>query len=302
MRRIVLVVACVVAGVPACTEEPSRITIGMSVPAADTAFFTEMLVSARQEARRRGAMLMVSNARYDPAVQARQVDRFVEEDVDAIVVDAAGPGVVAATQRARDAEVPVIAVGDVVPNQGATASITSENIIAGRLAAEYLFFRMGGTGELAEIMPSRHGPAMVEIQRGFREIADRTPTVTIAASRETLVDNKRAASIVSKLFESNPELEGLFAGSDEIAVGAVDAARRLGVLERVAIVGVGGTAPVLTAIEAGRLEGSVRTDPQKLGRLAVDAAIRAARGEPAPRAQVVDVTLVTEENVKRFLP
>jgi ABC-type sugar transport system substrate-binding protein len=302
LKPVALIIGFVVVGVVACTGEPSRITIAMSVPSADTAFFKEMLTAARQEARRHGAVLVVSNSENDEAIQARQIDRFLEQEVDAIVLDAAGPRAVASTQRAREADVPVIAVGDVVAHQRATTSVVSENIVAGKIAAEYLFFRMGGTGDAAEIMPSRLGPAALEIQRGFREIAERTPTVTIAASATTPIDVKQAESVASKLFQSERDLEGVFAGTDEIALGAVRAARRIGVIGRVVIVGVGGTRPALEAIEAGRLEGSVLTDAEELGRLAIDAAVRAARRESVPRPQVVDVALVTGENVRRFLP
>ncbi|HEX2267142.1 MAG TPA: hypothetical protein VHI97_02930 [Actinomycetota bacterium] len=71
MRRIALVVACVVAGVPACTGEPTRITIGVSIVNSDTAFFREMLIAARQEARRQGAPLLVSDAGDNPTNQPR---------------------------------------------------------------------------------------------------------------------------------------------------------------------------------------------------------------------------------------
>jgi ABC-type sugar transport system substrate-binding protein len=274
----------------------------MSVVNSDTAFSRELVTGARREARRQGALLVVNDAGDNPTNQPRQVDRLLDQGVDALVIDAGGVSVGALTEQAGEAGVPLIAVGDTTPNPQATASVVSENLVAGRLAAEYLFFRMGGTGAAAAIVSSRLGPADLEVQQGFEEIAIRTPTVTVTSQRTSAVDVKRAASIASEVFESYPDVEGIFAGTDEIALGAVRAARRLDVLERVVIVGVGGTAPALAAIEARRLEGSVRTDADELGRLAVDAAIRAARDEPVARRQLVDVALITHENVRRFLP
>jgi ABC-type sugar transport system substrate-binding protein len=270
----------------------------MAVPNADTAVFKEMLTGARQEARRQGARLVVTyTGDAEGFIQARRVIRLLDQGVDALVIDAG----VRVTEEVADADVPVVSVGNSTSHPAATAFVMSESVVAGRLAAEYLFFRMGGTGTAAVILPPEFGPADL-VQRGFEEIVDRTPTVTLAVQRAAEVDVNRAASIASEVFESDPDVEGVFAGTDEIALGVVQAARRLGILGRVAIVGVGGTAPALAAIEAGRLEGSVRTDAEELGRLAVDAAVRAARDEPVPRRQVVDVTLVTRENVKRFLP
>ncbi len=299
MRRIALITVCLVAALVACTGEPSRIAIGMAVPNANSAVFKEMLTGARQEARRQGARLVVTyTGDAEGFIQARRVVRLLDQGVDALVIDAG----VRVTEEVADAGVPVVSVGNNTSHPAATAFVMSESVVAGRLAAEYLFFRMGGTGTSAVILPPEFGPADLEIQRGFEEIVDRTPTVTLAVQRTAEVDVNRAASIASDVFESYPEVEGVFAATDEIALGVVRAARRHGVQGRVAIVGVGGTAPALAAIEAGQLEGSVRTDAKELGRLAVDAAVRAARGEPVPRRQVVDVTLVTRENVKRFLP
>ena len=302
LRRIALVLACVVAGVPACTGEPSRITIGMSVFNSDTAFVREMLTAARQEARRQGALLVVSDARDSPTNRARQVGRLLDQGIDARVIDSSGGSMAALIEQAGEADVPVIAMEDTPPSPRVTASVVSENVVAGRLAAEYLFFRMGGTGKAAVILPPDVSPTDLELQEGFEEIADRTPTVIIAVQRIAEIDVGRAASVASEVLESYPDLEGVFTVTDELALGVVAAARRLGILKRVVIVGVGGTRPTLAAIEAGRLEGAVRIDAEELGRLAIETAVRASRGEPVPRSQVVDVALVTTENVRRFLP
>ena len=271
----------------------------MSVAKPDTAFLRSVVKGAREEARRQGAVLVVSNAGSGTTPLA-QVDRLVDQDVDAVVIDAEGSGSRAA-ESVREVDVPVIAVGAVVPGLRATTSVVGENVVAGRIAAEYLFFRMGGTGTAAEIVASPPGPATQAVRRGFREIAERTPTVTVGARQTSPASTAAAASLASRLFKSNPELEGVFAGTDEIALGVVQAARRLGILGRVVVVGVGGTAPALSAVRAKRLEGAVRLNAEELGRLAVDAAVRAARGNPAPRRRVVDVTLVTEQNVQKFL-
>ena len=301
MKRITLMSGWLLVALSACTGGSSRLTIGMSVPQSDSAFVKTMLRGARQEARRQRAALVVSNAGSSSA-QARAVNRFVDQGVDAVVVDAAGPGaIVEVARRAADADVPVIAVDDVVPGERSTASIVSGSVVAGRLAAEYLFFRMGGRGAAAEILPVQADPPTREVQRGFRQIAEETPTVSIVETATSSDDAAEAAATASGLFRKNPRLKGVFAGSDQIALGIVRAARRLDVLDRVAIVGMGDASAALVEIQAGRLDGIVRGDPREMGRRAVDAAVRAARGQPVPKTTVVDVSLVTKENVKRFL-
>jgi ABC-type sugar transport system substrate-binding protein len=285
-----------------CTSGPSRITIGVSVPSSQTDFFRAMLSGARAEAKKQGAVLLVANAGNDAARQAMGLDGFLDRGVDAIVLDAApSPALLTATRDAREAEVPVIAVRDVVASEQATSSVVSANVVAGRLAAEYLFFRMGGTGQAAEVMGSNGGSSTVEVERGFRQIAKETGTVSMVARRTTDANRTDAAGVALDLFKDEPDLDGVFANSDEIALGVVQAARRLGILGRVAIIGVGGTRPALRAVKAEQLEGTIRDDARRLGRLAVGAAVRAAKGRPVPKTQIVDVTLVTHDNVNRFL-
>ncbi|HEX2267143.1 MAG TPA: substrate-binding domain-containing protein, partial [Actinomycetota bacterium] len=96
---------------------------------------------------------------------------MIDQGVDALVIDAGGGSMAALAERAGEGDVPVIAVDDATQNSQATASVVGENVVAGRLAAEYLFFRMGGTGAVAAIVPSRPGPAGLEVHRGFEEIA-----------------------------------------------------------------------------------------------------------------------------------
>jgi ABC-type sugar transport system substrate-binding protein len=303
VKRLAVVTACFAIVLSGCTSGSSTPTIGMLVPTSKSAFFRAMLQGAREEARRQGAVLMVANADNDGARQANELKAFVDREVDAIVLDAVGtPRAAAATQTAKDADVPVIAVGDVVPGERATGYVESPNELAGRIAAEYLFFKMGGKGQAAELLDVRSGPAAAAVDRGFTQIARETKTVSIVARRTSPADPTQAAAVAAALFKSKPKLEGVFANTDEIALGVLQAARRHGILGRLSIVGLGGTtAEALRAVKKQQLEGVVWVNAEELGRVAVASAIRAARGRSIPSRQTVDVKLVTKANAKKFL-
>lgn len=301
MRRAALLMTAVAVVLAGCTHGSSRPTIGVSLPVSDSSFFKAFLRGARTEAKRQGAVLKVSSAANRPGKQVSQISAFVNEGVDAVVVDAVDLARVApAMRKAKEAGVPVIAVGQPVVGQVATAAVLPEDALAGKLAAEFLFVRMGGTGHAAEFLAQSGSDAGA--LEGFREIAKQTTTVSVVTKLDAGPSSAQAAKSATALFKSDPKLNGVFAGTDEIALGVIEAARHAGILKRVAVVGLGGAPKTFRAIQTGDLEGVVVANAEALGRLAVRSAAAAADGRRVPPKETVDVKLVTKENVKAYLP
>ncbi|HEX8100478.1 MAG TPA: substrate-binding domain-containing protein, partial [Actinomycetota bacterium] len=172
--------------------------------------------------------------------------------------------------------------------------------LAGKLAAEFLFVRMGGAGHAAELV-SQNGSESGVVE-GFREISKETTTISVMTENDAGPTIAQAAHTAAALFDSDPKLNGVFAGTDEIALGVLKAARHGGILKRMAIVGLGGAPATLRAVQKGDLDGVVVADAEELGRLALRSATAAADGGRVPPKETVDVQLVTKENVKAFLP
>ena len=70
---------------------------------------------------------------------------------------------------------------------------------------------------------------------------------------------------------------------------------------KVAVVGVDATREAVTAIQNGKLSADISMHPEALGRGAVEAAIKAARGEPVEKRIDTGAALVTRENAAEFL-
>ena len=70
---------------------------------------------------------------------------------------------------------------------------------------------------------------------------------------------------------------------------------------KVAVVGVDATKEAIIAIQKGSMAADVAMHPEALGRFAVEAAIKAARGEPLNKVIDTGETLVTKENAAEYL-
>jgi ribose transport system substrate-binding protein len=98
----------------------------------------------------------------------------------------------------------------------------------------------------------------------------------------------------------NPDLVGIYCNNDTMALAAVDAAKEIGRLDTVAIIGSDGTRAAYRSIEQGELKGTVDIFPTLIGFIGLEVAQRVADGQAVPRVVETPQTLVTEANVLTY--
>ena len=106
---------------------------------------------------------------------------------------------------------------------------------------------------------------------------------------------------MENLLTLHPDLRAVFATNDQMALGAVEAVAARNLTGKVAVIGIDATREAVRAVQAGRLAGDVAMFPERLGRDAVEAAFKAARGEPMEKRIDTGEVLVTKENAEKFL-
>ncbi|MEM7260872.1 MAG: substrate-binding domain-containing protein, partial [Planctomycetota bacterium] len=149
---------------------PDKIRIGVSLLTQQHDFYQDLQEGLEKSAKHHNYALSIQSGEFDAAEQAKQLQTFVTQKVDAIVVcpcDSAG--VAQAIQRANDAKIPVF-TADISAEGGEVVShIASDNVQGGRLAAETLVRFMGESGEVIVI----DHPEVASVQervRGFEEV------------------------------------------------------------------------------------------------------------------------------------
>ena len=106
--------------------------------------------------------------------------------------------------------------------------------------------------------------------------------------------------MATNLLQANPDVVGIFAENDEMALGAIEAVgARAG--DEVAIVGFDGTLEGLAAVDAGRMNATIAQQPRELGAQAVEQAALLLENKDVADVVPVSVITVTEENVGEYL-
>ncbi|MEU0767244.1 ABC transporter permease/substrate-binding protein [Streptomyces albogriseolus] len=301
---IAAVVAVAVVGATSLLHNGSsaadRPKIGLSLSTLNNPFFVQIRDGAEEEAKKLGVDLTVTDAQNDASQQANQLQNFTSGSLSAVVVnpvdsDAAGPSV----RGANQAGIPVIAVDRGVNKADTSALVASDNVEGGALGAKALAEKLGGKGTIVILQGQAGTSASRERGAGFAEGLKDYPGIKVVAKQPADFDRTKGLDVMTNLLQAHPDIDGVFAENDEMALGAIKAlGSKAGT--SVQVVGFDGTPDGLKAVRAGTLYASVAQQPSELGRIAVRNALRAVEGEKVEKMVKVPVKVVTKENVAGF--
>ena len=125
------------------------------------------------------------------------------------------------------------------------------------------------------------------------ELKKAAPGLTIVASLPGDWDSLKAANITNDTLQRDPDLTAIFCANDDMALGAVEAARAAG-KDKLIVIGVDGNSNAVKSILAGRLNASVAQLPYLVGMEAVENAKKVLAGEKVPEFTYVPTLVLTK--------
>lgn len=274
--------------------------IGLSVSTLNNPFFVTLRDGAQSAADEAGAELIVSDAQNDTAQQQDDIQNFVTQQVNAILVNPVdSDAVVPAIEAANQANIPVIALDRGASGGELATTIASDNVQGGNLAGEELI-RLVGSGSVAQLEGTPGADPARDRGQGFQDAIDAQSAIEVVASQSANFDRAEGLNVAENILQANPDIAGIFAQNDEMALGAVQA---LGgsAGDDVKVVGFDATEDGLSAIQDGTMNATVAQQPAEIGSLGVENAISVINGESVEENIPVEVQLVTPENVSEFL-
>jgi ribose transport system substrate-binding protein len=274
--------------------------IGLSISTLNNPFFVTLRNGAQQAAKKEGAKLIIADAQDDAATQQDDVQNFVTQQVDAILINPVdSEAVVPAVQAANQANIPVIALDRGASGGKLETLIASDNVEGGRMAAKELI-QLVGSGPVAQLEGIPGTSPTRDRGQGFEEVINAQDAVQLVSSQTANFLRTEGLNVTENILQSNPGIKGIFAQNDEMAMGAVRAlGGRAG--SEVKIVGFDGIEDALKAIQAGKMNATIAQQPDKIGSLGVENAMKVVDGKSVDKNIPVPVKLVTKENVSQFL-
>jgi len=283
-------------------SESRRIVIGVSLMNLSNEFIVMLDRSMQAKARELGVELIVNDAQHDAATQVRQVENFVVQKVDAIVlnpceVEASSPAV----DKAIAGGIPVLNVNSET-RSAPTAFVGSSDEESGRIAMGYIAERLGGQGNVVMMHGFMGQAAQIKRDQGAREILAKNPGLRLLAAQTADWDRAKAMTLMENWIQSyGARIDAVFAQNDEMAMGALIALEQAKRKDKVVVAGVDAIADALQAVKNGRLDATVFQDAAGQGAKAIETAVKIVRKEPYDKETYIPFQLVTRENIARFL-
>ena len=287
------------------TTTTGRPRIAFVLKTLNSPFFNDMQRGAEDAAKALDVDLVVQAAdrEIDVERQMQIVENLLQTGISALCLTPSGSKeVVPAVVKANRANIPVVVVDTRLDPSAASeagakiASFTgSDNYEGGRIAARFITSTSAGRAKVAvlEGIPGHEtGDSRL---RGFRDGIKDTPDVQIVASQTANWERDQGFNVFQNMLQAHPEVDTVFACNDMMALGAMEAIRAAGKTGKIRVVGFDAVEDARKAIEEGTMAASVAQFPDEMGRVAVENAVRALRGEAVPSDVKVRIELVTKK-------
>jgi inositol transport system substrate-binding protein len=275
--------------------------IGATFPILDQ-FLQKVADGMQEKADELGIELTIVAAQEKTDVQLGQIENFIADGVDAILVvpvdtDAAGP----MTAAAQDAGIPLVYVNRRPSDlPSGVPYVGSDSLVSGQLEMTALAELAGGEGNVVILQGDPANEAAVLRTQGCQEIVDANPGMTVTKTQAGNWYREEGLAIVENWIQSGDPIDVICANNDEMALGAIQALKNEGLLDQVLVGGVDATADALAAMAAGELEVTVFQDASGQGGGGVDAAVMLINGESVDDYVDVPYVLVTPDNMADF--
>ena len=281
--------------------------IGVSMSQFDDTWLTYLRESMDKKAKSypEGVQLQFEDARSDVVKQLSQVESFISQKVDALIVN---PVDTAATQRITKAAVaagiPLVYVNrrpDEPKLPEGVVTVASNDLEAGHMQMQYLADKMGGKGNIVILLGDLANNSTTNRTKGVKDVLAKYPGIKIEQEQTGTWSRDKGMTLVNDWLTQGRDFQAVVSNNDEMAIGAAMALKQAGTKKgSVLIAGVDGTPDGLNAIKKGQMAVSVFQDAKGQADGSIDTAVKMVKKQPVEQAVWVPYRLITPENVDQF--
>lgn len=233
-----------------------QLTVGLTVNDT-TSFFNEGKQALQAYADARGVRLLINDPRGDVASQANEIDQFIREKVDAIMVIAIQPNALnQQVANAVAAKIPLLNINSALNNKDTAGSLEPDDVTAGSVIAEEMAKHLGGKGNVVVLQGPLGNSGEVLRTKGIKEALAKQPGIKVLAMDTANWARDQAANKMANwLTAFGDKIDGVIAENDDMGLGALQAIREAN--KKIPIVGIDGIQDGLRAVQNGEFIGTV---------------------------------------------
>ena len=289
-----------------CAAAPAA-TIGVSMALFDDNFLTVVRASMKARAQQLDAAIQFEDAQNDIGRQLNQVQNFIADRVDAIIVNPVDTDATPRmTRLAVAARIPLVYVNRLPADKQLPAGVAfvgSDETQSGTLQMLEVCRLLHGKGDIVIMMGELTNQSARQRTQDVYDVIARPQCHGIQVLAKQTANWKRteAADLMTNWLSAGLRPQAVVANDDEMAIGAIQSLKQAKLLSATVVAGIDATADGLAALKAGDLKATVFQNAAAQGTGAVDTALKLARGEKVASFVWVPFELVTAANLADYL-
>lgn len=245
----------------------------------------------------------ISSADNDDSLQAAQINKFIDDKVDLLIVSPNQMETVSqAIDRAYEQDIPVILYDRHSTSNKYTSFIGANNIVAGKLIGRAIANKMGGKGKVAEIMGLKNSSPAIERHKGFMEVIKEYPDIEVVEVEYGNWKEATARNVMKTILKKHPDINSVYAHNDVMAHAAYEEALVQGKEKTISFFGIDGLPGDnggVKMVKDGILEATC-INPTR-GDLVLKLAMDILKGKKYKKDNILTMTLVTDDNAEATL-
>lgn len=301
MKRLLLALTATVA----LTTAASATTIGVSMAKFDDNFLTSVRNAIAAEGKAQSVQVQFEDANNDVGKQLSQIQNFVAQHVDAIIVNpvdtSATPKM---TQLAVAGKVPLVYVNRMPEDKTLPPNVVfvgSDEHVSGTLEGEEIAKRLGGKGNIVIMEGELSNNAALQRTADIEEMVKKNPGIKVIQKQTANWSRNEALDLMNNWLTNGDKIDGIASNNDEMAIGAILALQQSGKDPKSYVIGgIDATADGLAEIAKGNLAVTVFQNSTGQGKGAIDTAIALTKGQHVDSMVWVPFELVTKDNYKKY--
>jgi inositol transport system substrate-binding protein len=282
------------------TQKP---TIGVSMLSLQNEFIVNVADELQKKADDLGVELIIVDAEHSPLKQIEQIESFIAQKVDAIIMnpcefEASSPAVT----KALAANIPIINVNSAT-KIAPTAFVGSNDVSSAEIAAKFISEKLNGSGNVLMIHGFMGQAAQLQREQGFKSYMKAFPKITLLAEQTAEWDRAKAMDLMQNWIQAyGSKINAVFAQNDEMGLGAVNALKAAGLKNKVLVISIDAIKDGLAAVKSGDLDATVLQNAKNQGAGAIETALKIINKQSFSKETLIPFELVSKENINTYLP
>lgn len=244
--------------------------------------------------------LTIKDAHNNVAKQIEDIERFISNKVDVIIVSPIqSKPLTAVVEKSMKAGIPVLIVDRKIEGESYTAYLGADNIEIGRIAGRYIISHSKGSGNIIEITGASGSSPAYERTLGFNQIINENKRFKIVNTIQGDWEKESVKAPLKAILLQNPNIEYIFAHNDRMALSAWETAKTLGLEKKIKFIGVDALNSVNGGIELvknGVLDGTILYPTG--GNEALKLALKMYNKESIPRNNILNTIVIDKNNAE----